>query len=52
MGALTDVKVSLAMAAMAPQSHSSSAGNENSPSLQPPAPHHLLRPVETTVPSG
>jgi hypothetical protein len=52
IGALTEVNVSLAMAAIAPHSHSSSSGNENTPSRHPPAPHHLLRPVETTVPSG
>ena len=52
MGALTDVYVSLATAAMASISQSRLLGKVNVPSLQPPAPHHLERPELIMVPSG
>ena len=52
MGALVDVYVSLAAAAMASSSQYMDGGNRKVPSRQPPAPHHLLRPELMMVPSG
>ena len=52
IGALVDVKVSLATAAMADCSQSRPGGKTNRPRRQPPAPHHLLRPPLKIVPSG
>ena len=51
-GALVDVKVSLATAAMASASQVSVSGKTKNPSRHPPAPHHLLRPLLMIVPSG
>jgi hypothetical protein len=52
IGALVAVYVSLATAAIAFRSHLKEGGKVNVPSLQPPAPHHLLKPPLIIVPSG
>ncbi len=52
IGAEVDVYVSLATLDMASSSHRSERGKDSVPSLQPPAPHHLLSPELTIVPSG
>ena len=52
MGDATDVYVSDAMTSMFLRSHARLDGNNQKPVRQPPAPHHLLSPPETIVPSG
>lgn len=52
MGDATDVYVSEAMTSMLLRSHCRLGGNSQKPMRQPPAPHHLLSPPETIVPSG
>jgi hypothetical protein len=52
MGALTAVKVSLAMTVTASSSHFKLEGNAANPNLHPPAPTHLDIPERMMVPSG
>ena len=52
MGAEVAVQVSLATMAMASINQFSEGGNEKVPNRQPPAPHHLLKPLLMIVPSG
>ena len=52
MGALVAVKLSLQTTAMASRSQRRDEGKVKVPSRQPPAPHHLLRPLLMIVPSG
>lgn len=52
IGDATDVYVSEAITSMLLRSHCMLGGKSQKPMRHPPAPHHLLNPPDTIVPSG